>query len=165
VPPPRTDEPTGSIQGSVGLADIPESTRTRAALAAPDYVDRFAIDIDTSTTSPEGWARVLLEETPAGRSAPMLWRLLGLRLGPRGSAEHIQGWRVAWRSDEALRLEASTWYMTAHAVLEALGDHLAVSLFIRYDNALARVIWPPAAVLHRRGVPQLLRQAAHRRSS
>jgi hypothetical protein len=85
-----------TVMTAVGLSDIPESIRAHDTLASPDYVDVFTVPASGVTDrSPEEWARAVLEETPAGRLAPALWRRLGLRLGPTPSAEHVQGLKIA----------------------------------------------------------------------
>jgi hypothetical protein len=108
---------------------------------------------EATDKSPEGWARAALEETPTGRSAPSLWRLLGLRLGPRRSPDHVQGWKIADRRDNWIRLEAASWFMTAHAVVHVETGQVSVALFLRYDRPIAALVWPPVAIMHRRAVP------------
>jgi hypothetical protein len=88
-----------SVLTAVGVRNVPEAIRSLGALANPDYVDLYTVTTSEATNkSPEDWARAALEETPTGRSAPSLWRLLGLRLGPRQSPDYVQGWKIADRS-------------------------------------------------------------------
>jgi hypothetical protein len=89
----------------------------------------------------------------------MLWRLLGLRLGPRPSPEHVQGWRIIGRGDDWIRMEAVSWCMTANAIVKVEAGQVSVALFVRYDRSIAAVIWPPVSVMHRRAMPALLGQA------
>jgi hypothetical protein len=156
----HTQEGGTVVTGVVGLTDVPSEIRGIAALAGADYADCF-----TATTSwprdrsAEGWARVALEETPTGRAAPVLWRLLGLRLGPTPSPDYVQGWRVSDRGDDWIRIETGSWLMTAHAVVQADAQHVSLALFVRYERPIAALVWPPVSVLHRRAVPAILRQA------
>jgi hypothetical protein len=144
----------------VGLSDIPATIRSRDTLASPDYVDVFtAAARGVRDRSPEEWARGVLEETPTGRSAPALWRSLGLRLGPKPSAEHVQGWKIAARGEDWIRLETASWFMTAHGILHLEDRRVSLALFIRYDHPIARLVWMPVSALHRRAVPVMLRQA------
>jgi hypothetical protein len=144
----------------VGLSDIPATIRSRDTLASPDYVDVFTAPASGARDrSPEEWARVLLEETPTGRSAPALWRSLGLRLGPKPSAEHVQGWKIAARGEDWIRLETASWFMTAHGIVHLEDRRVSLALFIRYDHPIARLVWMPVSALHRRAVPVMLRQA------
>jgi hypothetical protein len=144
----------------VGLNNIPEAIRSVDTFGCPDYADMFTVTTSTTdNTSAEEWARAVLEGTPTGRSAPLLWRLLGLRLGPRPSPDHVQGWRIADRGDDWIRLEATSWLMTGHAVVQVDGRQVSVALFVRYNRPLAALIWAPVSVMHRRGVPVMLHQA------
>src|SRR5215216_5860176 len=145
---------------AVGLSNVPEAIRSADTLARSDYVDCFTATAAGATDkSAEEWARALLEDTPTGRSAPSLWRLLGLRLGPTPSTDYVQGWQIAARADDWIRVEATSWCMTAHAVVRVDDGQLAVALFVRYDRRIADVIWRPVSVMHRRAVPIMLRQA------
>jgi hypothetical protein len=149
-----------TVLTTVGLSNLPDAMRRRDTMAGPDYVDLFtAVTRGTTDKSAEDWARALLEDTPTGRSAPLLWRLLGLRLGPTPSPDSVQGWKIADRGDDWIRIEATSWFMTAHAVVEVHDPQVSLALFIRYDRPIAAVIWPPVSVMHRRAVPVMLRQA------
>ena len=149
----------GGVSTGVGLADVPEPIRAADTMVDPDYADVITLATDVAEASPEAWARAALERTSTGRSAPTLWRLLGLRLGPRPSADHVQGWRIAARGDEWIRIETSSWFMTAHAVVHVADGKVSISLFIHYDQPVAAFICPPVATMHRRVVPVMLRQA------
>ena len=149
-----------TVSTVVGLSNVPEAIRSLDTLARPDYVD--VITLTTSEVMdklPEEWARAALEDTPTGRSAPLLWRLLGVRLGPRPSPDYVQGWKIADRGDDWIRIEATSWFMTGHAVVHVEDGKVSVALFVRYDRPIAALIWPPVSVMHRRGVPVMLRQA------
>jgi hypothetical protein len=144
----------------VGLSNVPEAVRSHDTLASPDYVDLItATTGEVVAKSPEEWARAVLEDTPTGRSAPRLWRLLGVRLGPRSSPDYVQGWRIADRGDDWIRIEATSWFMTAHAVVQVDDGQVSVALFVRYDRPIAALIWPPVSVMHRRAVPVMLHEA------
>jgi hypothetical protein len=150
----------------VGLTRIPEAIRGLDTLARPDYVD-----LVTATTSGAGdqsaeqWARATLEDTPTGRSAPLVWRRLGLRLGPMPSPDYVQGWKIAARGEGWIRVETSSSVMTAHAVVQVDDEQVSVALFLRFDRPIAARIWAPVSVLHRRAVPVMLRQAVEAHAS
>ena len=77
---------------------MPPAVRRLVTLEGPDYADYFVAAVSgASQRTAEQWARTILEGTPSGRSAPALWRLLGLQLGPRPSPDHVQGWHIAGR--------------------------------------------------------------------
>jgi hypothetical protein len=149
-----------AVLSVVGLTNIPEAIRCLDTLASPDYVDLFTAATSGATDkSAEAWARAALEDTPTGRSAPVLWRRLGLRLGPTPSPDYVQGWKIADRGDDWIRIEAASWFMTAHAVIQVDDGRVSIALFLRYDRPIAALIWPPVSVMHRRAVPIMLRQA------
>jgi hypothetical protein len=141
--------------------------RSLSTLPSPDYCDLYTITTATAgDLSPEGWARALLEQAPLSRrSAYRLWRLLGLRLGPPGSPDHVQGWRIADRGSDWIRIESGSWYLTAQAVLRRDRERVSVSLFLGYDHPVAALVWAPVGVLHRRAVPVMLRQAVERQEA
>jgi len=149
-----------TVMTVVGLSDIPETIRSHDTLTNPDYVDVFTAPTSGATDrTPEEWARAVLEETPTGRSAPALWRRLGLRLGPTPSAEHVQGLKIAARGEDWIRLETASWLMTAHGIVHIDDHHLSLALFIRYDHPIASLVWMPESAMHRRAVPVMIRQA------
>jgi hypothetical protein len=151
---------TNTVSAVVGLRDVPEAISRVNTLANPDYVDVFTIaSREAKDHSPEEWARAALENTPTGRSAPILWGSIGLRLGPRPSSQHVQGWSITGSAEDWIRLEAASWFMTANAVVKVDDGQVSAALFVRYDRPIAAVIWPPVSVMHRRAMPRLLRQA------
>jgi hypothetical protein len=150
----------GHVATVVGLRNIPDAIRSLDTFDNPDYVDLFSVTTRRATErSPEEWARAVIERTPLGRSARSLWRLLGLRLGPPHSADHVQGWKIADRGDNWVRVETASWFMTGHAVVRVDERHVSVALFLRYDRPPAALVWLPVGALHRRAVPAMLRQA------
>lgn len=151
---------SNTVSAVIGLRDVPEGIGRVNTLANPDYVDVFTIaSREAKDHSPEEWARAALENTPTGRSAPLLWQSIGLRLGPRPSSQHVQGWTITGRDQDWIRLETSSWFMTANAIVKIDDDQVSAALFVRYDRPIAAVIWPPVSVMHRRAMPTLLRQA------
>jgi hypothetical protein len=145
----------------VGVNAVPEVVRSRATLADPHYVDLFTLATPRATDwSAEDWARAIFEQAPLARhNARLLWRLLGLRLGPRHSPDHVQGWIIAGRGDDWLRAETASWYMTAQAVCLVEKGQVSISLALRYDHLVARPVWSIVCGPHQRAVPIMLRQA------
>jgi hypothetical protein len=145
----------------VGGHDVPEAVRSRTTFPDPDYVDMFTVATPLAADrSPEAWARAILEQAPlARRHARRFWRLMGLRLGPQHSSDHVQGWRIAARGDTWLRLETSSWYLRAQAVCVVNGGDVCLSLSLRYDRAVAALVWALVSDRHRRAVPVMVHQA------
>jgi hypothetical protein len=149
-----------TVSIGVGVDDVPESIQRLSTIPRADYVDSYtAATTNVRDRSPEEWARAVLEDTPLGHRARLLWRLLGLRLGPPSSPDHVQGWKIAARGDDWIRVETSSWFATAHAICNVDDGHVSLALFLRYDRPIARLIWGPVSVMHQRAVPVLLHQA------
>lgn len=149
----------------VGPHHFPEEVRSLTTLANVDYADLFlARTTSAGDLAAEGWARAVLEETPLARaSAYRLWRLLGLRLAPRGSDGHVEGWRIADQGSDWIRIETRSWYMHAEAVFAVRPDEVRLGLSLQYDLPVAAAVWAAVGPMHRRGVPPMLRQAVSAR--
>jgi hypothetical protein len=153
--------PDVTVSSVVGADQVPDAVRSRSTIADPDYVDLFTITTPpTTTTSPEKWARAVLEEAPVSRrNARFLWRLMGLRLGPRHSADCVQGWKIAACENDWLRLATGSWYMSAEAVCSVEDGRLSFSLSLHYERSVAALVWALVSGPHQRAVPAMLRQA------
>jgi hypothetical protein len=145
--------------------NIPEVIRALGGMDNPDYIDLFTVTTDgAADASPERWARSAIEEV-AGLGGQFIWRgVLGLRLKSRPSTERVGGWKIADRGEDWIRLEASSWFLTAHLVTRLDEGHLSVGTFIRYDRPIAALICVPASAVHRRLMPGLLHQTVRRQS-
>jgi hypothetical protein len=134
-----------------------------------DYVDGVAIECrDPDPRSTEQWARASLEDAPVALRWFIVagWRLvLRLRLGPRHSPDHVLGWRIIRRLPEETVLEARSGLLTAHLVFRRQATRLVWSTVVHYNQRVARFVWPPVSLLHRRIVPFALRTAARRLSA
>src|SRR5918994_3291786 len=136
---------------------IPEAIRALSGMDRPDYIDGFTVTTNgAADATPEQWFRTALEDV-AGRNGQVIWRgVLGLRLKSRPSAERVAGWKIADRGEDWIRLEASSWFMTAHLVTRLDDGQLFAGTCIRYDHPIAPLIWVPASAAHRRMMPGLL---------
>lgn len=136
---------------------IPEAIRVLSGMDRPDYFDVFTVTTTgAANATPEQWFRTALDDV-AGRGGRFIWRgVLGLRLKSRPSTERIAGWRIADRGEDWIRLEASSWFLTAHLVTRLGDGHLFAGTFIRYDHPIAPLIWVPLSAVHRRLMPGLL---------
>jgi hypothetical protein len=144
---------------------IPESIRALSGMDRPDYIDVFTVTTNgAADATPEQWFRTALEDV-AGRGGQFIWRgVLGLRLKSRPSMERVAGWKIADRGEDWIRLEASSWFMTAHLVTRLNDGTLFAGTFIRYDHPIAPLIWVPASAVHRRTMPGLLAQTVRLRA-
>ena len=145
--------------------DVPESMRSRSGLANPDYLDLFTATTDEAAEkTAEDWARTVLEGAPYYIRVGVFvvaWRLfLGLRLGPRRSPDYINGWKIAARGEDWVRIEAASWMMTASLVFKVDEARLSLVSFFRYDRRIAALVWPPISIAHRKVGLVLMRRAA-----
>jgi hypothetical protein len=141
---------------------IPDRIRSLSNLARIDYGDLFTATRNTANTSAEQLARAIVEGAPHELSRRFLWRaVLGLRLEPHHSPGCMGGWKIGGRGDSWLRIEAASWFITAHVVFHVDDDHLSAATFIRYDRPVAAVLMPPVTLMHRCAMPGLLRYAVN----
>jgi hypothetical protein len=145
---------------------VPEPIQHLDTLAEPDYADLFTAQVpDALDRSAEQWARATFAAAPRWlvRLIPLTHRfVLGLRLQPGRSPDYLMGWRIAARHDTWVRLEASSWFLTAHLVLSVEPEQLSMATFLGYDHWIASVIWPPVSLIHRQVGLLLLRTLARR---
>lgn len=139
--------------------NLPGPLRSLGTRLGHDYVDVFTVEAEALPRTPEQWARAGIEKA-AGSGGQFVWRvLLGLRLAARTSPDHVAGWKIAERGEDWVRLEAASWFLTAHLIVHVKGGRVSVATFIRYDRALAALLWPAMSAGHRRAMPGLLRRA------
>ena len=153
------------MQSVVRERSIPEVMRALAAMDSPDSMSLFTTETgDAAGHTPEEWARAIVEGVPAtGRF--FVWRgICGLRLASRPSRNHIAGWKIAGREDNWIRIEAASWFMTAHIVFRVDEPQVSFATFVRYDRQPAAVVWPTVALVHHRAIPGLLRGAVRKLS-
>ncbi len=130
----------------------------------PDYRDAFEVSTDKADTrTSEQWLRAVFEDAPR----PMRWFLLlgwrgvlGLRLGPRPSPDHILGWRIASREPDEVHLELHSVFMHAQLFLHLSNLTAVWSTHVYYTRPLARPLWAAVGVIHRQMIPYLLGRAA-----
>jgi len=145
--------------------NIPEVISSISGMDSPDYSDLFTVTTNgAADASAEQWSRTAIEDV-AGLGGQFIWRgVLGLRLRPRPSTEQVGGWKIAGRGEDWIRIEASSWFLTAHCVIRLDDGQLSVGTFIRYDRPIAALIWVPASAVHRRLMPGLLHQTVRRQA-
>jgi ketosteroid isomerase-like protein len=153
-----------AVPAVVWQRDVPQAIRSLDTMLSPDYADIFtATTSETPDMSAEQWARAALQ------AMPLLLRLLtafaqrlllGLRLQWRRSPEQLLGWKITDRGGNWFRIEAASWFMTAHCVLHVDERHASLATFVRYDRRIAALIWPPVSIVHRRVGLALMRRGA-----
>jgi hypothetical protein len=71
----------------------------------------------------------------------------------------VEGWKITARSDNWLRVETASWYLTAQAVCLVEEGQVSMSLSLRYDRPIAALVWAVVSGPHQRAVPDMLRAA------
>jgi hypothetical protein len=145
--------------------NIPEVIRALSGMDRPDYLDLFTATTNGGAdATPAQWSRTAIEDV-AGLRGQFIWRgVLGLRLKSGPSTERVGGGKIADRGEDWLRLEACSWFLTAHLVIRLHDEHLSVGTFIRYDRPIAALIWVPVSAVHRRLMPVLLHHTVRRQA-
>ncbi len=103
---------------------------------------------------------------PTRRSLLLVHRwILGFRLGPWASPNHVLGWRIVTSEPELLHLEARSTLMRGHMVWRLHDERLVMTTFLQYEmRRTAPVVWAVIGNIHRGGAPHLFELAADHRS-
>ncbi len=135
-------------------------------LGGSDYAAAFAVARrPEDVRSAEQWARAALEGAPAALRTFVAagWRYgLGFRLGPRASAAHVLGWKIASDAPDVIVLELHSALVTARKVVRVHPARVVMTTFVRYEHPAGRVLWPAVTPVHHRTEPYLLGRAAAR---
>lgn len=154
----------GRQAGSIRVHRVAVVLETPATDNSLDYRDMFEVLIpSTDTRTSEQWLRAVFEDAPRPVRWFLLlgwWGVLGLRLGPRPSPDHILGWRIASREPDEVRLELHSVLMNAQLALHLSSSTAVWSTNVSYRRPLARPLWAAVGVIHRQMVPYLLGRAA-----
>ena len=149
-----------AVRVPVGVVDVPPD------LARPDYADAFELRLHRPDSRPaEEWARAGLEGAPRVlrwviRGAQRL--VLGLRLAPGESPDHVLGWTIDASEYEVVRLGAASRFMRA-SIVGRRTDPTTVRLttLLFYDRPwIARTLWAVVGPVHRRVARILIERAA-----
>ena len=148
----------------VAVSETPPSS-----LARPDYADAFEVARSpTDRRSAEQWARDFFGRLPVTirRSGLLIHRrILGFRLGPWASSNHVFGWRIVTSEPELLHLEAQSTLLRGHMLWRLHDERLVMTTFLQYEmRRTAPVVWAVIGNIHRSGAHCLLGLAADHRS-
>lgn len=140
-----------------------EVAETRAPQS--DYADAFEVTVDGADvrTAEEMLRTGLSRVAPARFSALLLAHrhVLGFRLGPASSPDHVMGWRVVTSEPDLCRLEADGPLMAGTMVARRVDPVTArLTTFVRYRHPAAKVVWAICGPIHRRAAPQLMALSA-----
>jgi hypothetical protein len=141
---------------------VPTQAHDLAGLDRVDYQDAFAVRSPAPLTTDQ-WARLLIDGAP-----PVLRRLiyrvhkhlLGLRVEPAGSPNHLLGWELHGHGTDAVALAVDGGVITPRIVLSRSDGQVVAATLIRFDRLAARPIWAVVGPLHRAVARYLLGHAA-----
>lgn len=154
----------GSAPGARRLVVVPEEPLLGGDRY--DYADAFEVAVRPSDArSSEQLARAALERMPWSLRFVVgiaQRRVLGLRLGPRSSPDHVLGWPIVTASDDVVQLEASSPLLRRAVIVgrRPTPDAATISTFVFYARPAGRVVWRLVGPVHRMVAPYLMARAA-----
>lgn len=162
---PRPTKPAGVHQ-----VTPPLNLLDRTTLLDVDDQDCSLVDVGPplSDRSAEQWARAIFEDAPAATRNRLAtgWPLLGLRLGPLASDEHVLGWLIAMNSPDRILLTADGRpEMLAELLVERVDGDLRFASFVSLLTPAAREVWVDVGPRHERTVRELLTELRDRTRS
>lgn len=155
----ETGAPT--VTGVAGVHDVSARTLAHSSLPKVSYADQFTL-ATTEKASPEQWARAMFGDVPSVGEL-MIWRvILGLRLAKGTSASTVAGWQIGDRGDDWIRLEATSWFLSANLIVDRSPGQVSLTTMVSYDRFPADILWTNLSKVHRRLSPGVLRDADSR---
>ncbi len=144
---------------------VTAEVRAVGTLAGRDYAAAWEVMVaGGDTRSAEQWVRATFEGAPRALRVFIVvgWTAgLGLRLGPRPSADHVLGWKIVTKAPDLIVLSVpSVMLGTAHLLLRVEEPRVVLASFVRYEKRGARALWLVVTPLHHRILPYLLGHAA-----
>ncbi|MFI5510500.1 hypothetical protein ACIA48_23810 [Mycobacterium sp. NPDC051804] len=138
---------------------------TESPSPSSDYADAFEVTVDeTDARTAEEVVRTGLSRVAPERFSALILahrHILGFRLGPASSQDHVMGWRVVMSEPGVCRLEADGPLMGGTMVARRVDPvTMRLTTFVRYRQPLARLVWAIAGPIHRRAAPQLMELSA-----
>ena len=145
--------------------EVPDEFVARPDLPRSGYASAFELPIGARRfLTPEQWARATFEGAPAllGVLLATAWRYgLGLRLGPRTSPDHVQGWLISNSGPGSITLETRSRLMVAHNIVAVSDSTVVLVTLVQFTRRAGRVLWAVATPVHNKVIPYLLGRAAN----
>jgi len=126
-----------------------------------DWSYKTSIEGQSEPTAEE-WLRATWEEGPRFLQIllPLAWKYgLGLRLGAMSDRERILGWHIADSRSSVVRVDADSRLMRAENIITIDGGQLFWRTVVQHRNAVGRLMWVPAKIVHQWLVPRSLKRA------
>jgi len=154
---------TTRTPGTVQRIDADDGLLACSTLPRIDHVDVHLLQCG-ATTTPEAWAREILEGTSAAMRVRLRagWTMLGIGLH-HGEPDTIAGWPITHNSAEYVRLQGDSRIgLTGQLVTRVTDDGIAFATFAQLSNPLARTLWAKVLPGHLTIVRSLLEGAVER---
>ncbi len=152
--------------GRVRRVDVPDQIAATFAWSTANYAAAFALTTDAARArTPVQWARAVFEGAPAAVRWCMVFgwtRVLGLRLGPLPSNDHVLGWAIA-NGDlvpGSTALIAESRFLRACNMVTVDDATVTWVTLVHYSSAAARPLWSLARPIHHLTIRRLLARAA-----
>jgi hypothetical protein len=144
--------------------EVPEGIRASDALGEPDYSSAFELQTQHAhALTAEQWARATWEGAPTLLRWFLVtgWTLvLGLRLGPRPSPQHVLGWLISASDSDSITLQAHSRLLAAHNVVLVNDSSVIWTTIVHFNRPIARTAWALAKPIHHIVIPYLLKRAS-----
>ncbi|MFC4337030.1 hypothetical protein [Salininema proteolyticum] len=138
--------------------EIPNEILSISSWDEFDYADAFTLTADgTSRWTAEQWARAAFGDRPSWQAAFIFRVQLKLRLHWRASPDHVSGARIAEKTDEWIRLEASGPILEDQMIFHVNDQEASLAVFMRYLTPKGERTWTRLSPVHRSLAPGLLR--------
>ena len=162
---------------------LPAGPRELATLAHIDYEDAFLVDTGLAQDrtaqdrtaqdrtaqdrtaqdrTAEQWAREILEAAPVSTRHALTrgWSMLGLRLGPAQSDQHVLGWEIRHSDPDVVLLGARGHLgLSGELIFQRSPCSLLYATVVQLENPIARGLWAAIESRHQRVVQELLARA------
>ena len=149
--------------GRVRQTVLPAGTRELATLAHIDYEDAFLVGTGLAQDlTAEQWAREILEAAPLSTRQALTrgWSMLGLRLAPAQSGQHVLGWEIRHSDPDAVLLGArGRLGLSGELIFQRWPRTLLYATVVQLENRIARGLWAAIESRHQRVVQDLLARA------
>jgi hypothetical protein len=149
----------------VRRVEVPPLIAASFARSTANYAAAFASATEAAgTKSPLQWAREVFEGAPAAVRWCIVFgwrRVLGLKLGPRPSDDHVLGWAVADGDlvPGSTALLAESRFLRAHNIVVVEPSTITWVTLVHYSHPLARPLWAMARPIHHLTIRSLLARA------
>jgi hypothetical protein len=146
--------------------DVPPQIAASFARSTADYAAAWATTTeDAAMLSPLQWARAVFEGAPIVVRWCIVFgwtRVLGLRLGPRPSDDHVLGWAISDGDLVAgsVALIAESRLLRACNIVVIESSSVTWVTIVHYSHVAARLLWTMARPIHHLTMRYLLARAA-----